>query len=200
MLPNTIACTLTAVPQSSGMPWMLAVATRALVVPGAEHRADGAPELLARDPAGRARRVCSRTIARNSRTTLLPVVRAGARRRARTPRASLRASSARLEALVRDAEHDVAVHLDEAPVAVAGEALVARARRARARVASLSPRFSTVSIMPGHRGRARPSAPTRAAGARRRRSARPSTRSTFASARQRLRASRRSGSRRRARW
>ncbi len=46
-----------------------------------------------------------------------------------TPRCDLASLIGGLEALAGDVEHDVAVHLHEAPVGVPGEALVARARR-----------------------------------------------------------------------
>ena len=56
---------------------------------------------------------------------------------------------------VVDAEHDVAVHLDEAAVAVVGEARDRRVRLARpSTVSSLRPRLRTVSIMPGIETRA----------------------------------------------
>ncbi len=48
MLPNTIACTLTAVPQLSGMSLQAAIGDGALVHPRAEDGADRAPELLVR--------------------------------------------------------------------------------------------------------------------------------------------------------
>ena len=46
MLPNTMACTLTAVPQLVGDVVQAAVGDGARVLPGAEHGADRAPELL----------------------------------------------------------------------------------------------------------------------------------------------------------
>jgi hypothetical protein len=53
------------------------------------------------------------------------------------------------------AEHDVAVHLDEAAVAVPRETLVAASRSTSAStVSSLRPRFRMVSIMPGIESRA----------------------------------------------
>ncbi len=48
MLPNTIACTLTAVPQLGGDVVQAAIGDGARVHPAAEHRADRAPELLLR--------------------------------------------------------------------------------------------------------------------------------------------------------
>ena len=60
-----------------------------------------------------------------------------------------------LEHAVVDAEHDVGIHLDEAAVAVVGEALVARALApAPSTVSSLRPRLRMVSIMPGIEARA----------------------------------------------
>ena len=60
-----------------------------------------------------------------------------------------------LEALALDAAHDVAEHLHEAPVGVPGEALVVGLRRpAPATDSSLSPRFRTVSSIPGIDSRA----------------------------------------------
>ena len=60
-------------------------------------------------------------------------------------------SNGSISVLVRlEAEHDVAVHLHEAAVAVLGEALVAGlARSGPLTVASLRPMLRTVSIMPG---------------------------------------------------
>jgi hypothetical protein len=52
------------------------------------------------------------------------------------------------------AEHDVAVHLDEAAVAVPGEALVAGGRTRASTVWSFRPRLRIVSIMPGMESRA----------------------------------------------
>jgi hypothetical protein len=60
-------------------------------------------------------------------------------------------------------EHDGAEHLDEAAVAVPGEARVAEACQAPT-VASFRPRFSTVSIMPGMETRAPGADGDRAAG------------------------------------
>ena len=48
MLPNTIACTFTAVPQLAGNVVQAAVGVGARVHPAAEHRADRAPQLLLR--------------------------------------------------------------------------------------------------------------------------------------------------------
>ena len=56
--------------------------------------------------------------------------------------------------VVVDAEHDVGIHLDEAAIAVVGEARVAGAAASASTVSSLRPRLSTVSIMPGIEARA----------------------------------------------
>ena len=130
MLPNTIACTLTAVPQCVGDVVELAVDDRALVVPRAEHRADRAPELLLR--IGRERAACnaSSPAALNSATSSLrcSVVSSVS---SLTPSScfffSMTSSkgSASFGRLGLEPHHDVAVHLHEAAVAVPGEALVA---------------------------------------------------------------------------
>ena len=59
-----------------------------------------------------------------------------------------------LEEVVVDAEHDLGVHLDEAAIAVPGEARVAGGCGEAPTVASLRPRLRTVSIMPGIETRA----------------------------------------------
>ncbi len=48
MLPNTIDCTLTAVPQRLGDVVEAAIGDGAVVHPAGEHGADGAPELVLR--------------------------------------------------------------------------------------------------------------------------------------------------------
>jgi hypothetical protein len=53
-----------------------------------------------------------------------------------------------------DLEHHVGIHLDEAPVGIVGEAPVAGLLASASTVSSLSPRLSTVSIMPGIEARA----------------------------------------------
>jgi hypothetical protein len=53
-----------------------------------------------------------------------------------------------LERAVIELEHDVRIHLDEAAVAVPGEAGVTETAARPCTVWSLRPRFSTVSIMP----------------------------------------------------
>ena len=56
--------------------------------------------------------------------------------------------------VVLDAEHDLAIHLDEAAIAVIGEAPSPRCCASPSTVSSLRPRLSTVSIMPGIEARA----------------------------------------------
>ena len=105
MLPKTICTTLTAVPRSSGIAYVRAVDLRARRVPRLEDGGDRAAQLLAR--------VLREVLAR-----LLDVDLAGALDRV-----------VGAEALVRDAVDRLAEHLDEPPVAVARELLVAgRAR------------------------------------------------------------------------
>ena len=153
MLPNTMACTLTAVPQLSGMSLQAAVGDGALVHPGAEHRADRAPELLPRVLRERLAGAllddlaCTRSRPPASRRDLRSVS-------SWTPRSSFLSSSSFLEIVMVDAEHDVGIHLDEAAIAVVGEALVARRLARPCTVSSLRPRLRTVSIMPGIEARA----------------------------------------------
>ena len=129
MLPNTIACTLTAVPQLAGMSWSSRYLMRARVHPGAEHGADRAPELLLRILRERLAELLldDRLVAPDQR---LPVVgrEVGVERVAL---ALLVVLERVLEVVVVDAEHDVRIHRDEAAVAVIGEARVARGRRDR---------------------------------------------------------------------
>jgi hypothetical protein len=101
----------------------LAVLDGAAVHPGAEHRADGAPELLLRIlREGRAE------LARDDRLVgrdqALPVGggKIGVESEAL---AVLVGVEGLLEMMVIDAEHDVRIHRDEAAIAVEGEALVA---------------------------------------------------------------------------
>ena len=66
-----------------------------------------------------------------------------------TPRSARSAVSASSNACDVDALDDLAVHLDQAPVGVVGEPLVAGRRRQPATVSSLRPRSRIVSIIPG---------------------------------------------------
>ena len=110
-------------------------------------------------------------------------------------RVAFSALEPRLEALVRHAEHDVAVHLRRSGGSCRRRSARRRGARGPRTVASLRPRLRTVSIMPGHRGaRARAHRHEQRV-ARRRRSARPSLFSTFASARAHLALQRASGTR-----
>ncbi len=122
MLPNTIAWTLTAVPQLLGDGVEAAIGDGALVHPRLEDGADRAPELRLR-------------ILRERRAALAlddhlvvadqlrPVV-AGELGVEAVAALVLEVLEPLLEAVVIDAEHDVGIHLDEAAVGIVGEALV----------------------------------------------------------------------------
>ena len=56
--------------------------------------------------------------------------------------------------MMADAEHHVGIHLDEAAVGIIGEAPSSELLASASAVASLRPRLSTVSIMPGIEARA----------------------------------------------
>ena len=118
-----MACTLTAVPQAVGNAVQTAIGLGAIVVPGAEHRADGAPELL-----GRVLRERLAGFALDRRLIvgdhLLPMVGAqiGIEREAVEVLVIVQDV---LEHAMVDAQHHVGIHLDEAAVAVVGEARIA---------------------------------------------------------------------------
>jgi hypothetical protein len=100
----------------------------ALVVPGAEDRADGPPELLLRvlrEGLPRPRPHDLEVLLRHALQILRTEIRVG-RCAARVPHAL----EATLEALVGNPKHHVAIHLNEAPVAVVGEALTGEPREA----------------------------------------------------------------------
>ena len=119
-LPNTIAWTLTAVPQLSGMRVEPAIGDGALVHPRAEHGADRAPQLVVR-------------VLRESRAVLLLDALLEARDERRPVLGAeigvehvavlvLVLVKELLEQMVVEAEHHVRVHGDEAAVGVVGEA------------------------------------------------------------------------------
>ena len=131
----------------------LAVGDGALVVPGVEHRADRAPELLAARPAESRCRVFSRTmplyVSTSSAQSVGRNLGVGLHARLVAQREELV-----LEVLLVDLQHDVGVHLDEAAIRVECETLVARRLRQPCTVSSFSPRLRIVSIMPGIEARA----------------------------------------------
>ena len=119
-----MACTLTAVPQLSGYGMQATVGDGALVHPRAEHRADRAPQLLAR--------LLRERLAGALLDDLLVAADDGAPVVGLEIGVHLDAEvfllelQRLLEIVMPDIEHDVGVHLDEAAIAVPGEALVAR--------------------------------------------------------------------------
>jgi hypothetical protein len=102
-----------------------AIGDRALVHPGAEDRGDRAPELLLRVLRERLAELARHRllVALHHRLPILGV-QVGVEALARVELVVLQQV---LEMVVIDAEHDLAVHLDEASVAVIGEAPVAAA-------------------------------------------------------------------------
>ena len=123
MLPNTIAWTLTAVPQLSGNAVQAAVGDGALVHPRAEHRADGAPQLVVRVLRERCA-VLFLDLGLVELDELGPVVglELGVEHVA-VPVLVLVENL--LEQVMIEAEHHVGIHGDEAPVGIIGEAAVA---------------------------------------------------------------------------
>ena len=123
-------CTLTAVPQSSGR-CTAAVSHVALGIPGLEHRRDRAPELIVR--------ILGKVLAGLDAHDVLQardeLLERGGRhlwiRHRRIAERALGVGELRLEEVSVDAEHDAAVHRDEAAIGVEREAPVVRARRER---------------------------------------------------------------------
>ncbi len=157
-LPKTIACTLVAVPHSCGNAVLSAVDDGPVVVPAVEHGPDGAPELI-----HRVVRELATLLLLHDRLELgddlleliggqfVVVLDAGGL--AGFVDDGFERVFVLLVAV--DAQHDVAVHLHEAAIAVPGEALVAGLGLMRAAtVFSFRPMFRTVSIMPGMDSRA----------------------------------------------
>ncbi len=128
LLPKTICCTLTAVPQSSGMPlsrrYSIARAPfqEEKTAPTARH------QLLGAGRCGNSSPVCAAKIRLNSATRPAQVRRLqlGVERDAAL---GLQLADRALEQHRVDPADDVAEHLHEAPVGVPGEALVGGARR-----------------------------------------------------------------------
>ena len=105
----------------------LAIGDGALRVPAAEDRADGAPELLHRILRERLAQMLLH-LGLVAGHHGLPVV--GGERRVQAEIAILFVQiEDLLEIMVIDAQHHVAIHLDEAAIAVIGEARIARLRR-----------------------------------------------------------------------
>ena len=107
----------------------LAVLLRALVLPRAKHRGDRAPELLVRILGERA----PRRIAHDLEVLAgkAPQVFRAELRVRKDAALFLQRFELRLEAFARHAQGHVAIHLDEAAVAVVGEALAGSRREAR---------------------------------------------------------------------
>ena len=127
MLPNTMDCTFTAVPAALRDVVHAAVKLGAIVHPAGEHRAHGAPQLGLR-----LLREVTAQLTGDHRLVFgdhsLPVV-GGKRGVDGHLQPVLGVVQHALERRVLQAEHHVGVHLDEAAVAVEGEAAVARQAR-----------------------------------------------------------------------
>ena len=153
LLPNTICCTFTAVPHSSGMRFRRRYSPRARR--SRSRRPPGSPGAAARAaPAGSPRRFRAAKIRLNS---VGQVAGAPPRRgRCRAPRPCCPCAPDRvLEAGAVDTPHDVAEHLHEAPVGVPPEARRCPCVAIRpCTELSLRPRLRTVSSIPGIDSRA----------------------------------------------
>ena len=135
-------------PQSPGMPLKLAIGDGARRHPGSEDGADRAPQLLGDILRERLAGLLLDTslVAGDDAVPIL----GGEIGVGGIAALVLELAEDVLEAVMFDAEHDIGIHLDEAAIAVIGEA---RDRRSALpglrRLSSLRPRLSTVSIMPG---------------------------------------------------
>ena len=128
----------------------LAIFDGSRVHPGAEHRADRAPKLLAR-----ILRKCLAAFPLDEREIVLgeplPIIRRKIRilNMAAT---RLHLFERILEEVVLEAEHHGRIHLDEAPVAVIGEARIARFPRQRLDGGVVEPEIEDRVHHPRHRG------------------------------------------------
>jgi hypothetical protein len=129
-----------------------AVGLGALRLPGAEHGADRAPELFVdvlRE--GPAPEFLDQILVGGDQALEVGGVEIGVEVDALVLLGDLQRF---LERAVIEAEHDVGVHLDEAAIAVPGEARSPDAAARPSTVSSLRPRLRTVSIIPGMETRA----------------------------------------------
>ena len=149
MLPNTMRHDVHAGAERLRDAVHAAVVDGLLERPRPPHGLDRAPQLLHADPSGTSRPVALRTSALYSSTSLRSASSPSSES-VSTPSVRRLAPSSCSKRAMRDAEHDVGVHLDEAAIRVVGEARVAaRAAPGPSTVRSLRPRLRIVSIMPG---------------------------------------------------
>ncbi len=130
ILPNTMACTLTAVPQLSGMLCRRAIGDGALVHPRCRTPRRSRPTAARAGPAETGLPSSSSTRSLYLHDQIRPVV-GGQIGVERVALAVLVVVEQLLEVLMVDAQHHVGIHGDEAAIAVIGEAPVARLRRQR---------------------------------------------------------------------